>query len=116
MLKEHVLRQYAGWTPGSEMHLKYIHYYGNESNESLLEAYGLVDNEIQINQLRPKMCPQYNEPNKIDSRFCAKCKMVLSYDARHQVQEEQERQKLDTKEIKVALADLNRAKERLVLI
>jgi hypothetical protein len=42
--------------------------------------------------------------------------MVLSYDARHQVQEEQERQKLDTKEIKVALADLNRAKERLVLI
>jgi hypothetical protein len=64
MLKEHVLRQYAGWTPGSEMHLKYIHYYGNESNESLLEAYGLVDNEIQINQLRPKMCPSTMNPIK----------------------------------------------------
>ena len=29
-------------TPGSQMHLKYLHYLGNESNESLLEAYGIV--------------------------------------------------------------------------
>ena len=42
ILKEHVLRQHAGWTPGSQMHLKYLHYFGNESNESLLEAYGIV--------------------------------------------------------------------------
>ena len=40
ILKEHVLRQHSGWTPGSQMHLKYLHYFGNESNESLLEAYG----------------------------------------------------------------------------
>jgi integrase len=26
ILKEHVLRQHAGWTPGSQMHLKYLHY------------------------------------------------------------------------------------------
>ena len=24
ILKEHVLRQHAGWTPGSQMHLKYL--------------------------------------------------------------------------------------------
>lgn len=42
ILKKHVLRQHAGWTPGSQMHLKYLHYFGNESNESLLEAYGIV--------------------------------------------------------------------------
>lgn len=41
ILKEHVLRQHSGWTPGSQMHLKYLHYFGNESNESLLEAYGI---------------------------------------------------------------------------
>jgi hypothetical protein len=28
-----------------------------------------------------KQCPNCNEPNKPDSRFCAKCKMVLTYDA-----------------------------------
>jgi integrase len=42
ILKEHVLRQHAGWSPRSQMHLKYLHYFGNESNESLLEAYGIV--------------------------------------------------------------------------
>jgi integrase/recombinase XerD len=81
ILKEHVLRQHAGWAGSSQMHLKYLHYFGNESNESLLEAYGLVDHGIQIDQLRPKQCPNCSEPNKPDSRFCAKCRMVLTYDA-----------------------------------
>ena len=81
ILKEHVLRQHAGWSAGSKMHLKYLHYFGNESNESLLEAYGIVTPGQQIDQLRPKQCPNCSEPNKPDSKFCNKCRMVLTYDA-----------------------------------
>jgi hypothetical protein len=81
ILKESVLRQHAGWSGSSQMHLRYLHYFGNESNESLLEAYGLIDKGIQIDQLRPKQCPNCNEGNKPDSKFCAKCRMVLTYDA-----------------------------------
>jgi integrase len=81
ILKEHVLRQHAGWSGSSQMHLKYLHYFGNESNESLLEAYGIVAKGQQIDQLRPKQCPNCSEPNKPDSKFCAKCRMILSYDA-----------------------------------
>jgi integrase len=92
ILKEHVLRQHAGWTPGSQMHLKYLHYFGNESSESLLEAYGLVAKGQQIDQLRPKQCPNCSEPNKPDSKFCAKCRMVLTYDAYNEtVMEQQEK-------------------------
>ena len=36
MLKEHVLRQHAGWSARSQMHLKYLHYYGNESITNLI--------------------------------------------------------------------------------
>jgi integrase/recombinase XerD len=43
ILKEHVLRQHSGWSPRSQMHLKYLHYFGNESSESLLQAYGIVN-------------------------------------------------------------------------
>ena len=89
MLKEHVLRQHAGWSPGSQMHLKYLHYFGNESSESLLEAYGLIDHGIQIDQLKPKQCPNCSEPNKPDSKFCAKCRMVLTYDAYSETLESQ---------------------------
>jgi hypothetical protein len=91
ILKEHHLRQFAGWSPGSNMHLKYLHYFGNESNESLLEAYGFVTKDrYQSDLLRPKQCPNCNEPNKVDSKFCAKCRMVLTYDAYNETIEEKE--------------------------
>jgi len=82
ILKEHTLRQFAGWSTGSNMHLKYLHYFGNESNDSILEAYGIISKDKQISEsLRPKQCPNCSEPNKPDSRFCTKCRMVLTYDA-----------------------------------
>ena len=82
ILKEHTLRQFAGWSPGSNMHLKYLHYFGNESNDSILEAYGIITKDKQLSEvLKPKQCPNCNEPNKPDSKFCAKCRMVLTYDA-----------------------------------
>jgi hypothetical protein len=94
ILKEHTLRQHAGWTATSNMHQKYIHYFGNESNESILEAYGLIDkNKQEIDKLKPKACPNCQEANKIDSKFCIKCRMVLSYDAYTQVIEENENEK-----------------------
>ena len=41
-LKSNTLNQHAGWSMNSHMAQKYIHYFGNESSESLLEAYGIV--------------------------------------------------------------------------
>jgi integrase/recombinase XerD len=92
ILKESILRQHAGWSGSSQMHLKYLHYFGNESNESLLEAYGLIDKSIQIDQLRPKQCPNCDEGNKPDSKFCAKCRMVLTYDAYSETIEEKQKE------------------------
>ena len=106
ILKESVLRQHAGWSGSSQMHLKYLHYFGNESNESLLEAYGLIDKGIQLDQLRPKQCPNCNEPNKLDSKFCANCRMILSYEG---YSESLERQK----EEKMTQATVNQLSEEL---
>jgi integrase len=90
ILKEHHLRQFAGWSAGSNMHLKYLHYFGNESSESLLEAYGIITKDKQLSDtLKPKQCPNCNEPNKPDSKFCAKCRMVLTYDAYNETLEGQ---------------------------
>jgi integrase len=93
ILKEPILRSHAGWAQGSQMHLKYEHWFGNESNESLLEAYGIIDKGIQLDQLRPRQCPNCNEPNSVHSRFCAKCRMVLSYDAYNETLEQREKEK-----------------------
>ena len=61
ILKEHVLRQHAGWSPRSQIHLRYIHCFGNESCESILEAYGIVTKDQKLSDvLRPKQCPNCN--------------------------------------------------------
>ena len=50
ILNEHTLRQFAGWSPGSNIHLKYLHYFGNESNDSILEAYGIISKGEQLSE------------------------------------------------------------------
>ncbi len=94
-LKEHILRQHAGWSPRSQMHLKYVHYFGNESSESILQEYGILPKDNQeLDLLKPKQCPNCNEPNRPDQKFCAKCRMVLTYDAYNETLES-EKQKQD---------------------
>jgi integrase/recombinase XerD len=56
-LKENVLRQAAGWSQGSQMHLLYLHYFGSESTNSILEEYGLLEKGVQTDPLRSKQCP-----------------------------------------------------------
>jgi len=90
-LKEHVLRQHAGWSPRSQMHLKYLHYFGNESSDSILEEYGIITkDQTGTNAMRSKHCPNCNEPNIPDAKFCAKCRMVLTYDAYNETLEKQQ--------------------------
>jgi integrase/recombinase XerD len=92
LLKEHTLRQYAGWTQNSNVPQRYINYFGNEASESLLEAYGIRPKDQKNSDiLRPKQCPNCDEPNKLDSKFCTKCKLVLSYDAYNETLEEQKK-------------------------
>jgi integrase len=100
MLKEHVLRQHAGWSIGSQMPQKYLHYFGNESSENLLEAFGIIPKGQQIDQLKPKQCPNCSEPNRPDSKFCAKCRMVLTYDAYSETTEEKQQNESEVKKLK----------------
>ena len=81
------------------MHLKYLHYFGNESSESILEAYGLKPKAEEIDKMKPKQCPNCAEPNKTDSKFCAKCRMVLSYDAYTETIEEKTQKESETKRL-----------------
>ena len=91
ILKEPILKMHAGWSGRSQMNLKYEHWFGNESSQSLLEAYGIVTKKQELCEtLRPKQCPNCNEPNKPDSKFCAKCRMVLTYDAYNETVEEKQ--------------------------
>jgi hypothetical protein len=100
-LKSSTLNQHAGWTANSNMAQKYIHYFGNESSESLLEAYGIVTkNNIPIDTLNPKICPNCSEGNTQDAKFCSKCKMIMSFEGYQEALESQSKKEDELKVMK----------------
>ncbi len=73
------------------MHLKYVHYFGNESSESILQEYGILPkNNKEADVLRPKQCPNLVTNLKDKTRNCVKCRMVLTYDAYNETIEEKQ--------------------------
>jgi hypothetical protein len=106
-LKSNTLNQHAGWSPNSHMAQKYIHYFGNESSESLLEAYGIVTkNNVPIDTLNPKICPNCNEGNTQEARFYSKCKMIMSFDGYQEVLQEQQEKDKDLQSVKERMASI----------
>ena len=100
-INEHQLRQHAGWSINSKMPQKYIHYFGNESSDSLLEVWGVITKpQEQSRIMQYKQCPQCNEPNKSESRFCSKCKMVLTYDAYNETIEKEKQRELEVQNLR----------------
>jgi len=80
-LTEAVLRSHAGWTMSSKMPQVYIHL-SNEPSKILLQKRGIIRAEDkEASSLQSKRCSNCNEPNKPDSRFCFKCKMVLTFES-----------------------------------
>ncbi len=110
ILKESTLRDHAGWTVTSKMPQVYIHYFGTESSNSLLEAYGIVTPESTKKSPLKADCPNCMESNTIDARFCASCKMVLKYDTYTDTLEEQKR-----KESEIQLMKDNFQKEAIMM-
>lgn len=89
--------------------MKYLHYFGNESDESLLEAYGIVSSGQQIDQLKPRQCPNCNEGNKPDSKFCGKCRMVLTYDTYSETIEDKQSKEEDVRSLREDITLLKEA-------
>jgi integrase/recombinase XerD len=99
-LKTSTLEQHAGWVPGSNMQKRYVHYFGNESSIDILEAYGIkTSDNVPINTLNPKICPNCGEGNTQDARFCSECKMIMSFEGYQEALESQKQKENEIKKI-----------------
>jgi integrase len=118
ILKEHILRDHAGWTMSSKMPQIYIHYFGTESSKSLLEVKGIInrkdDIEKSVDILKPRNCPNCNEPNKADSRFCFKCKMVLTFDSYQETLKREKEKESEMQIMKRQIAMLTESQKEII--
>jgi integrase/recombinase XerD len=85
------------------------HYYSDERNQIyfLYTFYSVL--YTSADTLNPKICPNCNEGNTQDARFCSKCRMIMSYEG---YQDTLELQKGKEDEI----ADLKKRQERFELL
>ncbi len=83
ILNEHMLRNHAGWSTTSKMPQTYIHHLAAASSKQILQTCGVEkpwDSDSEYKSYNKIItCPNCNEPNKVENRFCFGCKMVLSY-------------------------------------
>ena len=104
-LKEHMLRSHAGWSLTSKMPQRYLHYFGHESSKSILQIKGVIkeNEDIQNTKLKPRYCPNCNECNKHECKFCIKCKMILSYNSYNETLEKEKEKYEEINKMKLQL-------------
>ena len=101
----------------SKMPQTYIHYFGNESSKSLLEIKGIIkkeDIEKSANILKPRQCPNCQESNKPESKFCIKCKMILSYDFYNDTLEKQKQKEFELQIMKQQIQMLTESQKEIL--
>ena len=82
-----IIDQYFGWSHAGNTRQKYQHYYNDDSFDAVLTMMdGLtppttITNSSKKDLLKPRQCPNCSEVNLPESRFCSKCKFVLTFDA-----------------------------------
>ena len=119
-LKDSVLiDQYMGWSHAGNTRQKYQHYYNDDSFGAMLTVMdGLAPPANSTNQgkkglLKPKQCPNCDESNKPEAKFCTKCKFVLSFDAFNEAIEEKSKAAREAEETKKRLEELAAKQEIL---
>jgi integrase/ribosomal protein L40E len=73
-LTEAQMKEYFGWTQGSEMAATYVHLSGRDVDSTLLQMYSLKETPVeQQPKLDVKICSRCKERNSPVQEFCGKC-------------------------------------------
>jgi hypothetical protein len=112
-LKDPVLvDDYMGWSHKGNTRQKYQHYYTDDAFDAMLMTMdGIVlpsqdAKSKSRNLLKPKQCPNCDESNKPESKFCSKCKFVLSFDAFQEAVGEKEKAAKEAEEQKKQIEEM----------
>ena len=114
-LKDSVLiDQYMGWSHRGNTRQKYQHYYNDDSFDAMLVTMdGLMPaaDKTKKNILKPKLCPNCDESNKPETKFCVSCGFVLSYDAYNEVTQEAENRAKELEDMKSRIESFERIEQ-----
>jgi hypothetical protein len=96
-LTEAQMKEFFGWTQGSNMASVYVHLSGRDVDKALLKAYGVsVAEEEKESRLRPRKCSRCGKVNPVTNKFCGLCGMCLDREAEMElIRRDMERRRAD---------------------
>lgn len=73
-LTEAQMKEFFGWTQGSDMAATYVHLSGRDVDSTLLQMYSMKDVPVQKEvKLDIRTCQRCKEKNSPTQTFCGKC-------------------------------------------
>lgn len=76
-LTNNKLTLFAGWTLGTEMTKRYVHWSGRDLDQNLLAIHGLAKLESSNNGLELTRCPRCSSTNPPSSPRCGNCGLII---------------------------------------
>ncbi len=77
-LTEAQMKEFFGWTQGSEMAAIYVHLSGRDVDNAILKLYGKAKPETpEESILTPKTCSRCEMQNPSSNKFCSRCGLPL---------------------------------------
>ena len=64
--------------------------------------------------LKSSQCPNCQEPNKPGSKFCIKCRMVLTYDSYSKTLDEKAKQENRIKQLEIEIKQIKQGQQELL--
>lgn len=83
-MTEQQMKVYLGWTAGSDMPAIYCHLSGRDVDKAVKSMYGIEDNEVIIDPMKPGKCVRCGEMNASGANYCFKCGLPLTSSARQE--------------------------------
>jgi integrase/recombinase XerD len=77
-LTEQQLKNYLGWTPGSNVAQIYVHLSGKDIDNAILKMNGIQIDNTHADGLKVGRCPRCKELNPEVSLYCSKCGLPLT--------------------------------------
>lgn len=79
-LTEQQLKQFLGWTAGSNMAAVYVHLSQRDIQNSVLKSYGIESHTKDKDIFKVGRCPRCKELNPEKSLYCGKCGLLIKED------------------------------------
>ncbi|WP_292379341.1 tyrosine-type recombinase/integrase [Methanosarcina sp. UBA289] len=83
---EQQLKQFLGWTAGSNMAAVYVHLSQRDIEDAVLNMHGIESTQKRNDNFKVERCPRCKEINPETSKYCGKCGMPLKDEAREAIE------------------------------